>query len=463
MLCTALPSLPASADDWIFKPFIGSSEQYTDNVFSSSSNEESDFVTSLDLGFKFGGETKRSKLDLSYNFSQDYYANNSQLDGYTQNLIGTGTVELIDNRFFIDGRVTFTEETLGSAGSTSAGERTQSSGRTQVFNGSISPYLIQNFDGWVTGIARYGHTETQFFDADVGNASSAPANQTSNEFQIKLTSGTRFTDIKWAWDNKLLSSESDANDSFSHFASTGTSELPLSRMFSLIGTFGYDSFDVTGIDDSKISGLFGGAGVRFHPNNRTDASVQVGRRFSDMVYDLNMSYAPTSQDNITASYVVSIQSASSSLADTDILDAQGNLIQPNFSLTKYVDGVTKSKIFKLGWNGSRRRNSYGISGNFIEREILSTGADEQVVAISGNYGRRLTPRADLNISAGISDVIDGQVAADETTVYNFGSGYSYTFGNGLTGSANYNYLLRDNNTSGDIAENSFSISLRKNF
>ncbi|MBL4665885.1 MAG: TIGR03016 family PEP-CTERM system-associated outer membrane protein [Sneathiella sp.] len=460
-VCFAATS--AHADDWTFDPFIGSSEQFTDNVNSTTSGEESDFVTTIDLGFDLIGETRRTELDISYKFSQDYYAEHSELNGYRQNLIANGNIEILDDHFYVDGRLTFTEENLGSTGSTSAGDRTQSGGRTQVFNGNISPYYVQDFGTWATAVARYGYSETRFLEADVGDDGAPPADQRTNEFQINLESGIHFSDYKWAWDNSILSSESDVGESFVHILSMGTAEFPINRLFSLIGTLGYDDFDADDIDDSEVSGLFGGAGIRFHPSSRTDVSFQIGYRFGDVVYDADLSYSPTSQDTITGSYVVSVQSADQSLANTDLLDAEGELIQPEFSSTTYVDDVTKTKALRLSWTGSRGRNDYGLSTSFIDREVLSTDSTDRVVSIDGNFDRQLTPRANLAFNAGFSDVVDGQTVSEEENVTRFGTTYVYEFGNGLIGTAAYDFLERQNATSGDITENSFTISIKKTF
>lgn len=457
-LYAALMPVNASANDWTFEPFVGAEEQFSDNVFSTTNDEKSDFITSVDLGFNLVGETRRTDLNLSYTLSQDYYAKYHELDGYRQNFVGSGTIELIDDRFFLDGRLTFTEETLDNTGSTTAGDRTQSGGRTQVLNGSFSPYYIQNLGDWALMTARYGYSETRFFDPNVGADSTEPSNQKSNEFQLNFASSIRFDGFKWALDNRALSSESDVGDEFTHYSTMGTGELPISRMFSLLGTVGYDEFDINTItNEDDLGGVFGGAGIRFHPNSRTDASFQVGHRYDDIIYDLKISYQPTSADNITVTYSVDINSADSSLANTDILDEQGQLIQPNFSVTSYVDSVTKSKRFQFSWNGDRGRNGYGLSGNFIERDILEDNSSERVASINGNFSRQLTPRADLRLNAGVSEILDSE------TVYNFGATYSYEFGNGLRGSAQYSNLTRENDATGDIIENAITISIRKTF
>lgn len=460
---SCVPLSVTIANEWSFVPYIDVSEQYTDNAFGSSTDEKSDFITTFDTGFKITGETLRTDLSVSYNISQDYYAHNHELDGYRQRFLGIGNIELVSDRLFVDSRITFTEETLSSAGATSATDRTQSSDRTQVFNGEISPYYVHNFAGWALGIARYSYSEAIFSEPNVGADSSNPSDSHTNEIQLDLTSSRRFTNLKWAFENGLISSEDELGKNFVHISSLVNGQVPLNRYFSLIGTMGYDDFDADGIDDDEVSGLFGGAGVRFHPNSRTDLSVQVGHRFGDPIFDIDASYSPTSLDTLTASYSVSVQTANQSLVDTDILDEQGELIRPNFTVTDYVDDVTKSEKFIIQWNGSRKRNSYGLSGNLIKREFLSDDSDDLVLSLNANIGRQLTPRADVSLNTGFSEVLEGQTTADEDTTYTFGATYQYNFGNGLAGTAAYNFLNRDSKSGGDLLENAITLSIRKTF
>lgn len=454
---------PATANEWTLAPYVDVSEQYTDNAFGSSSDAKSDFITTFDLGFKITGETRRTELDLSYNISQDYYAHNHELDGYRQRFLGIGNIELVSDRFFVDSRITFTEETLSSAGDTSATDRTQSSDRTQVFNGQISPYYVHNFAGWATGIARYSYSETVFSEPNVGATTSAPSDKMTNEYQLDLSSGRRFSNLRWAIENSLVSSEAEDGESFVHISSLVNGEVPINRYFSLIGALGYDDFDADDVDDDAVSGLFGGAGVRFHPNSRTDISAQVGHRFGDPVFDLDASYSPTSVDTLTASYRVSVQTADQSLVDTELLDEQGELTRPNFTVTDYVDDVTKSNRLSIRWNGSRGRNNYGLTGNLIEREFLSDNSNDLVVSINANIGRQLTPRADISLKTGYSEVLEGQTGADEDTTVTFGATYKYEFGNGLAGTAGYNFLNRDSKSGSDLLENAITLSIRKTF
>lgn len=453
----------AAANQWEFSPKIGVSQQFTDNARSSATNEESDFITSIDLGFSLKGETRRSEVNLSYDVSQDYYARNHDLDGYRQNFLGEGSLELIEEKFFIDARATFTEETLGTSDGNTAGNRTQADGRTQVFNGRISPYFVQDFAGWATGVARYSYSETIFSDPNVGASSTEQPDRSSNEIEFSLTSGRRFVNTTWGLSTGLLASESDDGDQFNHYTTIGTGQMPINRLFSIIGTVGYDHFDADNIDDDDISGVFAGAGIRFHPSTRTDASFQVGKRFDDVVFDVDVSYAPTSADFLTMTYRESIQTADQSLANVDILDEQGELVQPNFTVTDYVDDVTKTKRFAINWTRNRGRNGYRLGGNFVDREFLSTNDGDTVLSVNAGYDRQLTPRADLSLSTSYSETLDGSSPLDEDKVYRIGANYSYNFGKGLSGSIVYNFLHRDEAGTADLTENSLSLSINKRF
>ncbi|MFB9355515.1 TIGR03016 family PEP-CTERM system-associated outer membrane protein [Sneathiella chinensis] len=455
--------LSAAADEWTFTPYVGISEQFTDNAFGTPSNEKSDFVTSLDAGITIEGESRRASLNASYNISQDYYAKYHELDGYTQEMLGIGNVELFEDHVFVDGRLSFTEETLARSGNQAATDRTIGSDRTQVFNGQISPYYVQNFGNWAAGIARYSYSETRFSEPNVGGTSIEPEDRKTHEFRVTVESGTRFADYNWTWDAGTVKSEADNGDEFNQNSTTGTIQYPLNSRFALLGTLGYDDFAVDNVDDDEISGVFGGAGLRWTPSPRTDVSVQLGYRYGDPVVDMDAEYALTSLDTLTASYKVTVATADQSLTNTELFDPQGQLYKPNFVITDYVDDVTKSSTLALEWVGTRERNTYSVTSSLIKREFLSDGSDDQVVSVDGKYNRQLTFRANAGMTAGYSQVLEGRNALAKDTTYQLGLYYNYDFGRGFIASASYNFFDRDSADGSDLRENAITLSLTKSF
>jgi Putative beta-barrel porin 2 len=86
LLMSALPS--AVWADWVdvlskFKPRITLLEEYTSNVFLTSTNAKEDFITTISPGITFKAtENAQAKmgLDLSYDLGLVYYARNSEKD-----------------------------------------------------------------------------------------------------------------------------------------------------------------------------------------------------------------------------------------------------------------------------------------------------------------------------------------------------------------------------------------------
>jgi hypothetical protein len=86
VLLSALPS--AVWADWAdvlakFKPRFSLTEEYTSNVFLTSTNEKEDFITTISPGITFKAtESPQDKfgLDLSYDLGLVYYARNSEQD-----------------------------------------------------------------------------------------------------------------------------------------------------------------------------------------------------------------------------------------------------------------------------------------------------------------------------------------------------------------------------------------------
>jgi hypothetical protein len=86
ILLAALPS--AAWADWVdvlakFKPRISLLEEYTSNVFLTSTNPKEDFITTISPGLAFRAtESREAKigLDLDYELGLVYYARNSERD-----------------------------------------------------------------------------------------------------------------------------------------------------------------------------------------------------------------------------------------------------------------------------------------------------------------------------------------------------------------------------------------------
>ncbi|TLN00877.1 TIGR03016 family PEP-CTERM system-associated outer membrane protein, partial [bacterium] len=109
MVCTPLS---AYAGELSFHPYIAISEEFTDNVYESRDEKQSDFVTRFLPGMTFKYVAPLWDWDLAYNLDYRLYARNSRSDETTHNLAAKGHVKLIDERLFLDISDTFKRVSL---------------------------------------------------------------------------------------------------------------------------------------------------------------------------------------------------------------------------------------------------------------------------------------------------------------------------------------------------------------
>jgi hypothetical protein len=74
---------------WTITPSLQVGEKYTDNVFGTAHDRQSDFITQLTPGIGLSYETTPFKVSLGYNATFEIYADNSDLDNFGDNQTGT--------------------------------------------------------------------------------------------------------------------------------------------------------------------------------------------------------------------------------------------------------------------------------------------------------------------------------------------------------------------------------------
>ncbi|TNE35517.1 MAG: TIGR03016 family PEP-CTERM system-associated outer membrane protein [Alphaproteobacteria bacterium] len=457
-------AVPAVAADWTFSPYIGIGEQYTDNALSTSNNRKSDFITSLNAGFTVDAVGNRLNLHGSYDGSYDFYSKYTDLNGFRHNLLASGNAELVQEHLFVDSQIAYTEETLNRSGNTAFSDRTGAGDRTQVLNSRISPYYMHDFGGFATGIARYTYSQVTFSNPDTGGTATTPNDSYTNAVDLKLESGRHFARTKWALEGNAYNNQVDNGDDLRRASFKGTGQMPINKYVALLGTTGWDEFDGDNIDNDAISGAFYGGGVRLTPGPRTDFSLQVGHRYGGGIVDADLTYLISSEAAFTASYNVDIVGAGQSLADTDVLDTNGELVDPNRVTGTYVDSIAKAKTAAMGLRGEKGRNTYSATASYITREFLDTNTNDKVVSFDGSYARQLSRQLELALSAGYSRVIDSQFAGGKDRTFYGRSAFNYQFTESLSGTVSYSYFNRDSETPTDsLRENNISVSIKKAF
>jgi uncharacterized protein (PEP-CTERM system associated) len=128
------------------------------------------------------------------------------------------------------------------------------------------------------------------------------------------------------------------------------------------------------------------------------------------------------------------------------------------------ESTFRQQIFRLGFSGTRRRNSFNGGGFWEERDTESTGIKEKSYGGNLSMRRRLSSR--LNGSVGIAVIVTDFGDADkrEDIDYSGSTSLSYQVRNDIRATLTYNLTLtKVNNAPEDLLENSVSIGLTKSF
>ncbi len=85
LLLLAIPTLARAQAGWYLTPSLSLSEEYQSNIFGTSSNEESDFVTHITPGFTLGYFSEPLTFSLNYSIDAEVFAENSELNNFGDN------------------------------------------------------------------------------------------------------------------------------------------------------------------------------------------------------------------------------------------------------------------------------------------------------------------------------------------------------------------------------------------
>ena len=94
---------PAFAGDWKITPLISVNETATDNVDQVNKHQTSSLITDITPGINIVGTGDRVKLRFDYEMHNLYYTDDSSRNNVQNSLNAAGTLEALENWFFIDG------------------------------------------------------------------------------------------------------------------------------------------------------------------------------------------------------------------------------------------------------------------------------------------------------------------------------------------------------------------------
>ena len=261
-----------SAGEWTITPTISVHETVTDNVDQVDKHKSSDLITNISPGIGITGTGDRVKLRFNYQMHNLYYAKDSSRNNIQNSLNALGTLEALENWFFVEGSASIYQQNLSAfRGSTYSNVDTNNSNNTtETSTYRISPYFRGTFGLSTDYLLRYNLSKT------TADESSAYGTE-SREIIARLNGITRLSQFSWALDASKQESTFDKGRDSDADLVRGTLTYHYSPQFRALLIAGRESNNYSSLD--KESHTITGAGFEWAPTERTFLSATREDRF----------------------------------------------------------------------------------------------------------------------------------------------------------------------------------------
>ena len=416
---------------------------YTDNAFLVTNGAKADWITTPSGGLSVKGKTERSEIAADYDISGDFYAKNSQLDGYRQNLLTVDHFDLVKNLFSIDLRAAVAQAQIAETGVQAATTRTGIANQTQVANATITPTYTDKWGNWAVSSLSYSLNEVAYFNAGNNATANNLNDSTQQTLDAKLTSGVVFTQL--TWDLDLSDNISRATLSrLDQQTAEAEAEYRINSTFRIPMAVGYDNFseNQSGIPSTELSGVFWNSGIRFVPGPRTDLTLRYGRRYDKPYESGNLIYRILPNVQFTATYDIAVQTQQQALAGAlqgVTVDGNGNIVNPiggqpaapNQTQNNLVNAVYRSRTLTFGVGGTHGENFFALNGQMESRDFGGTQGGDRTENVTGTVGRTLGPLTSIGLTLQAGHTVDTD------TVLNLGTT------NNVSAAVNFGYKLSE--------------------
>lgn len=297
------------------EPQVTLQEEFTDNARQTETDRRWDLITLLTPSLALGANTPRLNLSLQYAPTLEYYARTSSQDAIAHQLLGVGSLVVVPDAMFMDGRVFATvaptnggyvgtglgagTPLTGLGGYAGAGPEVSRQGRTQIFGESISPYLVHRFSDFGTGTIGAALTNTSTSSSVAGGSQQA----TIEDVNAQLQSGAAFGRVQ-----ETLSADASRTQGTGVLNNARQDTIidrlgyALFRQLQVFGELGYEDIRYSGPTRERIEDAVWRFGGTFTPNARSQITVSYGHSQGTTDFSALATYALTARTMLTASY-----------------------------------------------------------------------------------------------------------------------------------------------------------------
>jgi len=497
---------------WTITPSLGISETFNDNIFFTSRNKQSDWITNVNAGLAVAVDTARLQGGLNYQAGYNFYANTDNQSGLTLNGAGNFLFTVIPDHVFVSTRGSANTQPFGTALNPQAQTQTGTGNLFRTYSFQVSPYGLYRFGGTATAFAGYVF---QYVDQNpVNNRSSTQGlspfeqllQQRVNTFSTSYSSNQVYVGARTGEDWGKLAMQGTLSGTW--FEGDGLYEgayrnlALLETRYAFLPTIaglveiGYERERFNTVPRTDIDGPVWAVGARLTPNPDSLIIVKYGRSNGFNSWRLNGNFAVGVRTTVFATYQETLTTSALNAGDllsTTTLDPLGNPIDAQTGapvlpgLASQILGAPgvlfRQKQGTAGISQTWSRDTISLTATYLDSVPYASAANavRQRVSIKttsigltwshaltpltsmlvfGSYAMNTTTFDDVAVRRGGNDFNSINAGATIFTSLSPTVGVAFT----------YQFNWRDNPTgfgaqldSGDAIQNIFTASLRKSF
>ncbi|MBU0603289.1 MAG: TIGR03016 family PEP-CTERM system-associated outer membrane protein [Gammaproteobacteria bacterium] len=461
----------------------------SDNINFSPTAPSSDTLTEVTPTVSIRRNSPRLKLKANYSPRLLYYADDTFDSRMANNLSADGTLEVVDDLFFLNGRASITERARSAfnaepnLANNTVGQTTQS----RVF--ALSPSM--------RGTVRLGDVATWTSNYTIARSDSSTRDDALTTRTLTATLKGAPAKLGWKADYSSRTADSSTSNNSERDSVVGSLIYRPDVELELTGRYGYEKTTLSRRRDGATYGL----GVVWTPTPRTSVTFDRDERPYGSTAKFNLSHR-LPRTAFTAGYSRSIVSSIDTQLENNFQDLydQIALTEPYASIADPVDrqlaieadaragripGVgalgtdvlTDSEFLRTRWqlsavhNGARNTLSLTMyrstndsgtgSGGTLTGDFLLSPVIVQKGWTVG-LSHRLGSISSLNFSLSSYDTSGGRVTSQQTTRNIFNATYSTALGTRTSGSIGLR-MMRGTVTAGDVDENALIATVNTRF
>lgn len=281
---------PLFAAQWQLHPSLLLAETYSDNItLAPVGNEETEFVTQINPGFRLHGEGGRIKLDVNYGLQNLIYANDDSRNASHHQLAANGIAELVKDIFFVDARSSISQQIVNANGRVAL-DNLNIGNQADVMTYGLSPYLKLRLASYANVGLRYSVDNIESQGANVSDAE-------SQQYIVNMSSGPRFGRLRWDANYYQQTLDRSNGDNSRRQSASADVRYHLLSAWNVLARGGTEDNDVQTVTNSH-NGSYWSAGLEWAPSRHIAASATAGENNRDA----DLSIQPSERTSLHVGY-----------------------------------------------------------------------------------------------------------------------------------------------------------------